>query len=90
MLTGMKGSVWDAYQVSVLRYCQENLVRLVAYLPSPYVKTFLTAEETTYTTLISNLGGMLGLCMGLSFVSVAEIFFFISKYFLKGFLMSKK
>ena len=86
----MKESEWDAYQTSLLRYCQGNLVRLVAYLPSPYVKTFLTAEETTYTTLISNLGGMLGLCMGLSFVSVAEIVFFIAKYLLRGFLMSKK
>ena len=28
------------------------------------------------TTFIANIGGMLGLCMGFSFVSLVEVFFF--------------
>ena len=30
-------------------------------------------------TFIANIGGMLGLCMGFSFVSLVEIFFFASQ-----------
>ena len=30
----------------------------------------------TLNTLIANLGGMMGLCMGFSLVSLIEIFFF--------------
>ena len=34
------------------------------------------------TTFIANIGGMLGLCMGFSFVTLVEIFYFISNVFL--------
>ena len=29
-------------------------------------------------SLIANLGGMMGLCMGMSFVSLVEIFYFVA------------
>ena len=41
------------------------------------------------TTFIANIGGMLGLCMGFSFVSLIEIFFFASKL-LGGIIQNKK
>ena len=34
------------------------------------------------TTFIANIGGMLGLCMGFSFVTLVEIFYFLSNVFL--------
>ena len=30
--------------------------------------------------IISNIGGLLGLCMGFSMLSAVEIFFFVAKY----------
>ena len=37
-------------------------------------------QEMTPITFICNLGGMMGLCMGLSFVSVVEVLFYVAKY----------
>ena len=42
----------------------------------------------TVTTLIANIGGMLGLCMGLSFVSIVEIFEVVF-FFMRNILAKK-
>ena len=34
----------------------------------------------TVSTLIANMGGLLGLCMGLSLVSLVEIAFYLVKF----------
>ena len=39
-------------------------------------------QVMTTTTFIANIGGMLGLCMGFSFVSLVEILYFSSLPFL--------
>ena len=41
-------------------------------------------------SLIANLGGMMGLCMGMSFVSVLEISYFLVSSFLSALHQSKK
>ena len=41
-------------------------------------------------SLIANLGGMMGLCMGMSFVSVLEISYFLVSSFLAALHQSKK
>ena len=40
-------------------------------------------QEMTLITFIANLGGMMGLCMGLSFVSIVEIIFFSMMFILR-------
>ena len=41
-------------------------------------------------SLIANLGGMMGLCMGMSFVSVLEISYFLVSSFISALNQSKK
>ena len=41
----------------------------------PYAKRFVKDEKITKTDYIANSGGLLGLCMGFSLVSAAEILY---------------
>ena len=45
------------------------------YLQDPYAKRFMKDEKITKTAYIANSGGLLGLCMGFSIVSAAEILY---------------
>ena len=99
-LSNMTAEEAEMFKSQVLSYCKANLVKIIAYLPSPYVETYMTDQvfcnlinliilmfsfqEMTFITFISNLGGMLGLCMGLSFVSVLEIVFYAGQLLIKN------
>ena len=45
------------------------------YFQDPYAKRFMKDEKITKTAYIANSGGLLGLCMGFSLVSAAEILY---------------
>ena len=94
--TDMNTTESEEFMEAVLNYCKANLVRIIVYIPSPYVTTYKTdqvdsivsiiivfifLQAMTLITFIANLGGMLGLCMGLSLVSVIEIIFYSAQYF---------
>ena len=100
-LSDMNDTTGIQFKQKVFSYCKENLVKLVVYLPSPYVTRMVVNEvnsgvlldqmtnnillqEITLSTFTSNIGGLLGLCMGLSFVSLVEVLFYVLKFiFLK-------
>ena len=44
------------------------------YIKDPYVTKFLTQEKITTMSFVGNVGGILGLFLGFSFISGAEIF----------------
>ena len=52
------------------------------YSSISFLKKVLTHQVMSTTTFIANIGGMLGLCMGFSFVTLVEIFYFLSNVFL--------
>ena len=64
-------------QEELLKYSRENLVRIVAYVAEPYVTIYEKDVVITPTTLIANIGGLMGLCMGFSLISLAEIIYYI-------------
>ena len=45
------------------------------FIKDPYAKRFQKDEKITKTSYIANSGGLLGLCMGFSLISGAEILF---------------
>ena len=45
------------------------------FIKDPYAKRFQKDEKITKTSYIANSGGLLGLCMGFSLISAAEILF---------------
>lgn len=57
------------------RYAKENLVMFNIFIKDPYAKRFQKDEKITKTSYIANSGGLLGLCMGFSLISAAEILF---------------
>ena len=56
----------------------------------PYAKRFLKDVKTTKTSYIANSGGILGLCMGFSLISGAEILFHCFLGIFPGFNEVKK
>jgi len=77
---GIPSSKFLQLKTLVLSYCRDNLVKINVHLPSPYVTVYRTDEVMSFITFIANIGGMLGLCMGLSFVSLVEIVYYFSKF----------
>ena len=64
-----------ALEDAILAYARENLVMFNIFIKDPYAKRFQKDEKITKTSYIANSGGLLGLCMGFSLISAAEILF---------------
>jgi len=60
---------------AILDYAKANLVMFNIFIKDPYAKRFMKDEKITKTAYIANSGGLLGLCMGFSLVSAAEILY---------------
>ncbi len=56
-------------------YASQNLVSLKVQVAAPFVQTIVRDRAMTFTGLVASTGGLLGLCLGFSFVSAAEILF---------------
>lgn len=61
------------------KYAKENLLWLNVYVKDSYASRIIRDEKMTRTRFVANVGGLLGLCMGFSFVSLAEIIYFCFK-----------
>jgi hypothetical protein len=58
------------------QYTKENFVVLQVYISDSYYTLLKRDEQISAITFISNTGGLLGLCMGMSFISIFEMFYF--------------
>lgn len=61
------------------KYAKENLLWLNVYVKDSFAKRIIRDESMTRTSFVANVGGLLGLCMGFSMVSIAEILYFVFK-----------
>ena len=59
----------------MFQYGRENLALVHVMIQSPYVTTIKRDIAMTFTSYIANTGGLLGLCIGFSFISGIEIIF---------------
>ena len=59
----------------VTKYGRENLALVHIFFQSPYITKMKRDLEITLTDFIANTGGLLGLYLGFSFVSLFEIFY---------------
>ena len=57
----------------IFKYAAENFAILRVLISHPYYTLIIQDEELSYITYIGNIGGLLGLSMGLSFISIFEI-----------------
>ena len=61
----------------MFQYGSENLAFVQIMMQSPYVTKIKRDVAMTFTTYVGNTGGLLGLCLGCSFISLIEILFWI-------------
>ena len=59
-------------------YVQENLALFHVYFKKLHFMRHERAELYSAIDFFSNIGGLLGLCMGLSALSVAELIYFFT------------
>ena len=59
------------------QYAKENIAKVYIYLREPFVKQIKREEKTTYATLIGTTGGLLGLFLGFSVISMVELLYMI-------------
>ena len=63
----------------VLDYARRNLVMFHVLIKDPYSQRYRRDEKIAITSFIANLGGLLGLWLGFSWISGAEIVFHITR-----------
>ena len=56
-------------------YGKENLSLLHIMIQSPYITKIRNDLAMTFTNYVANTGGILGLCLGFSFISCVEILY---------------
>ena len=68
-----------AIENAILEYGKENLALLHIFVKDPYTIRYRRDEEIALTSFIGNLGGLLGLYLGFSWISGVEILFYLTK-----------
>ena len=63
-------------------YASENIAILKVFYKDPYYTLFKKDEEMSTVSWIGNTGGLFGLCMGLSVVSIFEMLYHCFNFFL--------
>ena len=65
----------DDFEAEVFKYAQNNIVTLTMFIREPFAEKIVTAEKISRISFMSDVGGLLGLFMGFSFVSAVEIIY---------------
>ena len=60
----------------VYEYAKTNIALLTIFIKDSFYAKVKRDEQMTVLSFIGNAGGLLGLCMGLSLISVFEVFFY--------------
>ena len=60
-------------------YTRDNIVKIKVFFRDPYYTNIVKDVSMTMSSFIGNTGGLLGLCTGMSLVSLFEIFYYLAK-----------
>ena len=58
------------------KYTTENVAMVKVFMREPFAEVLLRNVHTSEIDFVSSIGGLLGLCMGFSFITVAEVCFY--------------
>ena len=67
----------ETLREEMYKYGRQNLALIHVMIQSPYVTKIKRDVAIPFVTFVSNTGGLLGLCIGFSFISGIEILFWI-------------
>ncbi|XP_043198115.1 pickpocket protein 28-like [Amphibalanus amphitrite] len=68
----------NALYAAAVRYARANMVKVHAYFKSNSITRYKRGVLYTTDQLVANVGGLLGLFLGFSIVSIAEILYFVT------------
>ena len=68
----------------VFKYARENVAILRIFIKDPYYTSITKDEKIPFLTFIGNTGGLLGLSIGLSAVSIFEMFFHMIRFIIES------
>ena len=74
----------DTLVEEMYQYGRENLALIHVMIQSPYVTKIKRDVAMKLTGFIANTGGLLGLCLGFSFISCIEFIFWCGCYCFKS------
>ena len=61
-------------------YASKNLAVIKIFIKDPYYTRYIKSEQLTFLSFIANAGGLIGLCMGMSFISIFEIVYHLGNF----------
>ena len=65
----------ETLEHELYQYAKENLALIQVMIQSPYATLIRRDVAMTLTNYVANAGGLLGLCLGFSFISCIEMIF---------------
>ena len=71
------GTPNDTLVKEMFRYGRKNIALVRVMIQSPYVTKIKRDVAMTFTSYVANSGGLLGLCLGFSFISGIELIFWL-------------
>ncbi|XP_035782625.1 pickpocket protein 28-like [Anopheles albimanus] len=60
------------------KYAKENLALVYVFVKDTYYRSFTKGELVGFTDFLSNVGGLLGLFLGFSIISLIEVIYFVT------------
>ena len=64
------------FAATLAKYGRDNIAFVSLFMREPFAEVLAVNVDKTLMNFIGSLGGLLGLCMGFSFVTLAEIFYY--------------
>ena len=72
------------------KYASKNIAVLKIYLKEPYYTNIIRDRQITFISFVGNTGGLVGLCLGLSFISIFEGIYHFFNFVASGFTLLLK
>ena len=68
----------------IFEYSKSNIAVLNIFIKDPFYSKIKRDEQMTTISFIGNAGGLMGLCLGLSMISIFEMFYYSVHFLLKA------
>ena len=65
------------HEDAIIEYGEDNLILMNIFMKEPHAKRYVKNEKITWSSFFANIGILLCILMGFSFISIIEIIFHI-------------
>ena len=68
----LEGFIDERITTFLNKYAIDNIAVLKIFIKDPYYVNIIRDRQITFINFVGNTGGLVGLCLGLSFISIFE------------------